>query len=271
MKLMGNTYLILGSVLVIALVGNLLINRYASRKPQIVEEKVLNIEEISGILGVEIKSDFGDIEIRPTKEQEIRMVLKGNVSEHKKYTFLTNINESTLEIELKQRQARLLSMNIFSEMLTLVVYLPEKQFEEINITNDVGSIIVNEVTTKKMKVRSSVGEIKLNQITAEQTLTTNDIGATQIKDLMGDIQVKSRIGEIKFMAKTINQNIEMQSDIGAIRIEVEEVPESAIINIGTQMGTTRLFGEKTNSFQVGSGENKVNLSSQIGEIVVRRR
>ena len=265
---------ILAVALLILIVGGCGINEAVQTNEVRQQESNFRMQDISSL---KVNGEIGEISVHASQGEEI--MVKFEASDRFDLVERTSENQLNLTINyqghwnLFGRRNRI-NWNPFTrndeyEVPKLEIFLPEFRFESVQINNEVGTIRMGDLSVQKLNVSSRVGEVVLTNNNAELTRIETNVGRIRINHHEGDLFAKSDVGEIRVDLEIINQNISLETSIGAISLDVNRTPENATIKAETDLGRSRIFGENSNREVFGTGDFQVGLSSSIGEITVR--
>lgn len=255
---------------------------------------------------VDIKTDNAQLRISPSEDGQMHVDV-----ENKTYRqhLAVDILDRTLVITLKEeaRKWGIFSITGGLKSPILVVQLPAKFYEQIQIFSDHGSIKaerldaeellletdngsidlahVNAVNyavksdngaialsaakAKNLKIESDNGKITLNNIQAGNLHAVSDNGAITLKDVEGDVRAQTDNGRIHLLAADLERTINLETDNGAILLETKAQPENVTINAEVDWGTVSIFGSKKRRTVFGSGKHPVDLQTDNGSITVK--
>ena len=267
--------LIMGILLIIGLIGSSVTNNRDGVKTTFNDRIAINKLDTAEVNALNtIVEGIGQVQVRPTEGEEILVTLEGKGGRRqidKKFTLTTEIEKSKLTVHLEYNQFGFFNFSFLSNLLQLTVYLPEKQYESLTINSDVGEVRVDQIQTRELKVDVSVGSIEIDQMISETTKLNSNVGTITVNHLEGSLEAQVNVGKVKLSSDTINQNIDLQVDVGSIEVELDNEPENVMFSTAIDLGSTKLFGDTMSSKLIGSGENLVNLSANIGDITVRQK
>lgn len=96
------------------------------------------------MLSVIIDTNNVRVNINPTTDSNIKVKLDGEVNPNIKRTLAMDEKDSTLLISYKEKQQSWFNFNISEVLapLTLNVYLPEKQYDSLKVSNSNGFVSI---------------------------------------------------------------------------------------------------------------------------------
>ena len=158
--------IIAGIIFIIGIVGSLFTYRSIATVP-ISEEKVINNNNVSSVI---IDTNNVRVNINPTTESNMKVTLDGEVNPNIKRTLATDEKDSTLLISYKEKQQSWFNFNISEVLvpLTLNVYLPEKQYDSLKISNNNGYVSAKQQNTTHFDINTSNGRVELREINSQK-------------------------------------------------------------------------------------------------------
>ncbi|MEK3889101.1 DUF4097 family beta strand repeat-containing protein [Bacillus sp. FSL K6-3431] len=270
-------------ILLIGIVGSIFTFKFMSKAEQISEEKVIDDDRFTNI---NIITGNAKVEIVPTKDSTTTVELSGKA---KKYTFEANVEGNTLDIILKEKQWKLVHFDFFSTSLSLKVFVPEKQYDAIQIENNNGRVQAENLEAKEMdvetdngrielkniesstvKAEANNGRIELKSIKALSVAVKADNGKIILEDVDGKLSGRTNNGSISLVTNNLKRQIDFATDNGSIKIETDKEPENATIDAKVDNGKVNIFGNSDKSAIFGNGEHTIKLKTNNGSITVTK-
>lgn len=255
---------------------------------------------------VDIQSDNALLRIFPSDDGQMHVDV-----ENKTYRqhLAVDILNSTLVITLKEEARKWGFFTITGSLKspTLIVQLPPKLYEKIQILSDHGSITgerlestellietdngsidlgqisagnftvksdngtikLTAVQAKNLKAETDNGQLTLKDIRAGKLHAVSDNGGITLKEVEGDVQAQTDNGRIHLLAADLERNISLETDNGSILLETKRQPENATINAEVDWGSVSVFGSKKRRTVYGTGHYPIDLQSDNGSITVK--
>lgn len=228
-----------------------------------------------------------------------------------------NLTEATMVIEndtlvvkakRQERIRRLWFITIIGSVgkADVVIHLPKKQYEQITIDNDNGSIKVSDTLAKKFNLKSDNGRISTDGIQGEKldaysdngriVLTNSNVllvnaessngrvvaenckanqlklesdnGKIQIKHVDGMVDARSSNGRIEAQMNTVNHPLNLVTENGGILLSSVSKLDNVEIESKTSWGSVTIYNEKTSSYAHGTKANHIKLKTSNGNIAV---
>lgn len=230
--------------------------------------KTEEIEITKDFSNVELESDNTDINIIASKNDSARVELVNN--KNNRYKLDVKVDGDTLEIEVKRKWFRWLSIDFFSQASTLNLVLPEKVAGTIAAETDNGTINASKLEAEELVAESDNGEVIIKDVKSNSLYAQSDNGELILENIEGEIFGESDNGDISLITKALNKRIEFETDNGSITIQTEKEPEDVAINVNTDNGEINVFGKSNKSTVIGNGKNVITLTSDNGDITVQQ-
>lgn len=272
-------------IFLIGFVGSLLTYR-SFAAVQMLEKKVIDNTKVSI---VNIDTENARVNIYPTKENNIKVIVDGKTSTNIKRTFDTNVEDSTLFITYNEKQRSWFNFDIFEVLdpLTLKVYLPEKQYDTLKVSSHNGYVRADQLKTTTFETKTTNGKVELKDIhsqnitaeshnglvnlrniTTENTFVKSDNGNITLDQVKGKLDGETYNGNISLITKKLEQNINFNTHNGRINIETGKEPTNVQFNISVENGRVNILDKYNGNAVIGKGENLVKLTTHNGNISV---
>lgn len=238
-----------------------------------VEEKTVDSEQIRSIM---TKTDLMNIEMTRGRGDDIYIRLEGKAGKNQldRINLVAEPKGDTLYIEGKLKR-QVFAFGWSPLRLTLIVELPERLWDSIELDSDTGNIVLDQLHARKITVDSDIGNIKAMQYETEQFQFESDAGNVYLLDGTGEVKGKSDIGNIRMEADQVGGDIALKSDTGSITVNVDQEPESAAIRIKKELGSSKIewdgfhsdYNKKYNeSGMIGNGDIQIDITTEIGNV-----
>lgn len=277
-------FIIIASLLiVIGIVGSILTFPETLANEQTTKEEIVDSE---GIKRINVNTSNSKIQVVPTADDSIKVELQSNNS---KEEVTTVIEDSTLSIKVKNKHWEFITINIFIKTSSLIIHLPEQQYEALQIKSDNGDISIENmqitdinaktsngkinlhgITANSLVVNSNNGRIELSEIEANTTEFKADNGKIILNHIQGDISGKSHNGSITLNTATLDNAIDFHTSNGKINIFTETKPTNVTFDLKTDFGKIRVFEKSDWNTIIGSGEHLIKLRTDNGGITIEQ-
>ncbi|MBE7150782.1 DUF4097 domain-containing protein [Bacillus mycoides] len=279
--------IIAGIIFIIGIVGSLFTYRSIATVP-ISEEKVINNNNVSSVI---IDTNNVRVNINPTTESNMKVTLDGEVNPNIKRTLATDEKDSTLLISYKEKQQSWFNFNISEVLvpLTLNVYLPEKQYDSLKISNNNGYVSAKQQNTTHFDINTSNGRVELREINSQKINAETNNGSMDFKDITaqnihvksnngrimldhveGELEGQSKNGSLSLKTNELDRNLNFTTHNGKINIETEKEPINVQFNVSVDNGKANILNKYNGNAVIGKGENQIKLNTHNGSISVKK-
>lgn len=253
-------------LLVVGGLGSLLMYQLQDEPQPILEN--LEIPD-SNITTISIEMDHTDVELLPTKDSATQLKLMGMARTEDNLS--TRIEGNTLTVQLKDEPSnKWFSFGNDEPKFQLVVYLPEKAYETIQLDLDNGSILASQLQAKKFDAVTVNGPIELQSMSASSIKARSENGKLILKDLEGDIEGYTENGLISMRTPTLDRTIQLESKNGGIRIETAQEPTNVTLDVQSDNGYVDLLDVMESYEIIGKGEHSLRLHTVNGSVTISR-
>lgn len=271
------------ALLIVGVIGSVFTFNSVHQSDWLTKEEIIPSE---GIENLDILTNNTKIEVLPTNDSDITAELS---TKSKKHELLVKVEDSTLFIEVKDKQRSFISLDFFSFGTTLVVYVPEKAYDSLQVESDNGRITIDEIEANDVNIKADNGRIELENI--ESTTVTGEAsnglismkninsstinvntsnGKIMLDHVEGEIFGRTSNGTIELVTKDLDRFIELETNNGKINVQTELEPTNVTFDVRVDNGKARVFGESNWDTVVGNGENLVKLKTNNGGITVTK-
>ena len=198
----------------------------------------------SNISTIDIDSDTVNVTIVPYDGTNIDVQLKGTTVKKSEGDLELSVNEWDSELNISARGIRKVRFfGSHSGTYELVVKLPRKDYE-------------------RLEVKAQVGNISIDEQTVNQSNLTTRVGDIRVKNLQGRVYATTEVGEINLQLENILHDIVAITRIGDVSLKTAEVPESLQTDLNHSIGkqTVELPSD------LGGGGPLVKLTTEVGNL-----
>ena len=274
-------------LLIVGIAGSLLTFKSKMTGIEVSETKTVQ----GNFSNIDVNTNSSRIEILPTKDSTATAELSGEVGKGEKFTFDVDVKHDTLQVRLKNKQMKLIHLDFYSTSpLSLKVYLPEKEYDSIQIKNNNGRVQVEKLEAEELIVDIDNGRIELSEINGSSVRAESANGRVDAKNIKGASfttrlyngrinleNVEGKIlgqtsnGRISLITDSLDRPIDLGTDNGRIEIQSAKEPENAAFDIRVGNGKVKVFDEPNRKEAVfGKGENLIKLSTANGNVTVSK-
>ncbi len=241
---------------------------YSNYEPNSISESA-EIDS-AAINSLEVRAHNEKVEIIPTSDSAITVELTGKGIGNNENKLITEENGDVLAIETETENRKIFNFNFFEMSKKLVINLPLKEYESLQIENDNGSINMKELAIKDVYATTKNGKIDLQDISANKAEVSTNNGKIQLENIEGELIGKTNNGAISLLTKELDRAIHFQTDNGSIEIITEKEPTNAVLDTKTNNGSINLFDDSSYNMITGEGENTIKLRTKNGSISVTK-
>lgn len=227
------------------------------------------IEDLS-FTNLAVLTENAAVEIIPTKDSVATVEYSGKTKKNKKFIFEADVKGDTLSVQFKEKRKGFIRFGITSLNLTLTVYLPERQYERLQVETDNGRIIAEQLQATDLHLETDNGRIELKHVDAETVNVKTDNGKIVLENVTGQMKAKTDNGQISVVTSDLEDSLDLETDNGKIEIQTEKEPTNAVIDAKTDNGRVELFGQENKHVTFGKGENLIKLRTDNGRITVTK-
>ncbi|MBS4179076.1 DUF4097 family beta strand repeat-containing protein [Lederbergia citrea] len=272
-------------LLIVGTVGSILTFKTMTQSKQVSEEKAITEDYTK----IDVKTNNAKIEILPSNNSTTTVELSGKVANNLKYSFTADVEGNTLSVKLTDKLGKLFKFDFFTTSLSLKVFVPEKQYDSIQIISNNGRIIGENLHAQDIIAETDNGRIELNNIKGSTVTTEADNGVVHLKnvvastvavevdngkilldDIDGELSGRANNGSITLITNHLDRPINFDTDNGKIRIETKNEPTNATIDVGVDNGKVSIFGKSNRNVIFGNGEHQIKLKTNNGSITVTK-
>lgn len=200
------------------------------------------------IVMINVSTDIGDIQIISHEGDEIRVQVEGkSVKKPSKY-FKLNIKDKNNELTIKTKvKSKLFSFRKASSSYTVLVELPRKEYEKIQVHADVANVHVGSIQANEAHVTANVGNMT-------------------IKDVKGEINAATEVGDVAIDLQNITNNIVAEAKVGNVVVETKEAPLALQTQLISSIGNSIINLPNEVDGSIGIGGPIVDLTVEVGNV-----
>lgn len=269
-------------LLVVGLVGSIFTFRSVNQAKDIAVKKEIN----DNFKEIAITTDNANVKVLPTSGSRAMAELTGKGPNHR---LSVDVEESVLKVDVSNKQKKLYNFDFSELLVTLKVYVPEEDYDSLQIESDNGQVQINELLAKDIHVETDNGIIKLNDIEGETIAAAANNGIIDLKSIAardvaletdngkilldgveGKLFSRASNGGISLLTQDLDRPIDFATDNGKITIQTEKEPTNAILDVQVDNGKVDIFGKNNWDTVIGEGEHLIKLTTANGNIVVKK-
>jgi DUF4097 and DUF4098 domain-containing protein YvlB len=227
------------------------------------------VVEDSSFTNIEVSTNNAEVVIVPTKSSDATVEYSG-ASKKAKYNFEVDVKGDTLSVHLKQKRRFFFWFGFHSRDLKLIVNVPEKQYENIQVKSNNGLINVENLLAEMVLLETDNGKILLENVVANSVNVETDNGKIVLDHVEGKIKGTTDNGQISLITNKLDWPIDLATDNGSIEIKTESEPANATIDSESDNGTITIFGNEIKRSTYGKGKHLIKLRTDNGSITVTK-
>jgi DUF4097 and DUF4098 domain-containing protein YvlB len=211
------------------------------------EKHFLSAQDIKDI---EVSTSIGDVTVQPHDSDKIEVRLEGKIEKkNADNLYLSVINENNnLKVDVKEKRTAHL-FSIFSGDYHLIVKLPKKEYELLQVNSDAASITLNEIKADHVELSTDMGDI-------------------YIRDVVAAVSARSDVGDIEVHVQNIEKDITAKSDVGDITVKTKEQPKQLRTQMSNSIGEEIIKLPNMKNGSIGNGGPLVFLKSDVGDVAL---
>ncbi len=262
---MFKKWLVFATILLVIGISGALLTAKSYFSFQNENNKQTNHFQSSKIHSLAISNNAGTIKLAETSGDEIIVETNGPKTSK---SVKMEVKGNSLSITNEADKTISLGINFKKSTKNITIYLPQKQYDRIAVSNEVGEITINQIDAVKLIVDSEIGNIDISEVSSTSLNATSEMGDISINHYSGKLQVENEIGSIEITTDEVNQSLLAKNEIGDINLTINEDPKNILLSADSEMGSTQIFGKKTGSYMNGDGSTTIQLSTETGSISV---
>ncbi len=170
-----------------------------------------------------------------------------------------------------------------------ITYPKNAEFESLKVTNDLGSLNMNDLSTQALNVKLNAGSFYGENITADEMDVDMDLGSCTINSLtsgkqskftmdagslsltessLTDTNAKLNLGQFDFSG-LLEGNAEFSMDLGSINLDLENQEDKLGYSIETDLGSIHVNGKQAGSpanQKVSNPDCTMEVKSNLGSV-----
>jgi DUF4097 and DUF4098 domain-containing protein YvlB len=259
--------LIAFALIAIGVVGSLLTFSSYYKSIAISDTKTISSTNITDL---DVDLHFGEIDVVPTSGEEIMVEVRGKMANGIQSSPIIEVKGNELEIKSEDK-FEFLQLGLFKPELKVTVYLPQKQYKQIDVKTSLGDIDINQAQATSVEAMSKFGGVDLQDVKSESVVAKSDLGNIELTRVEGVIKANTKFGDVEILVHEFLHAIDAQTELGEIEMETKIEPKNVRFDVGTDLGNVRVFNQKGNTFTNGNGSVVVQGYSKIGNVTIIKR
>lgn len=240
----------------------------------------------SSILKVQVQTISADINILPSENDQIKIVVDGNFSKHTPESDLFTLTETGTQLTIQSVENKssrfefhssedllksLQSLNTLESSIKFIVYLPHN-IQSASLKTVSGELQAKDISLADLELKSISGDITLNPTRLENIHLKTVSGETQ---LYGDIQLfnaESTSGDFSIQTQNLQPQITIQTISGNTMAELDKNADLKVqfSSLSGSMDVSSKYpkptgNERQSSLKLGEGHGVFIVKSTSGD------
>lgn len=226
-----------------------------SGKLRTVGSKAFSIDDIEEI---KIDANTASVSITETTGNELKAEFEVDEAIEHDFTFEGDVKGGVLHIKAKENGKSSLSFNKGTGQRKLTIELPQKTLKRFHLENELGDVTAKGLHADQLRVSTQLGDIQLEQSS-------------------GDLDLSTQAGDIELSLSELKDNMNLNTELGNVTIELPEKPASLKLNLKTELGSVSEslsdvdYSTKSKAEVIGTigeGNPKLDAVSKMGDVNV---
>lgn len=179
------------------------------KSDRVIKEKVIDKTYEEEINKIDINSEAGDIIVKHSNSDKIRVVVYGT-----KDLSTSEKTGSNLVVKVKNEKCNFFCIN--QKLSKTIIYVPENYEGKINVKENLGDINISDYEKAEVKIDNDYGDIKLGNVSVINI--KDDYGDIEIKKVNKSLNIKNDCGDIEIDEVNITEDSYIKDDYGDIEI-----------------------------------------------------
>jgi hypothetical protein len=201
------------------------------------------------IKNLSVDTDIAGVVFIPSQNDEIRVHLTGFVSEDrvKNTTIDASLSgKETWKVQVRTKQGPNFGFHIADiksffliekeKRLHVEVELPQKAYNEINVTTNTGTIELGDIQAERITAHADTGAISIGRFQGKNINLETDTGRITMGEGEGNVRLKSDTGRIEAALRSAGDTVNIQTNTGRVDLRFIELPSSVDFEISNDTG-----------------------------------
>lgn len=172
------------ALILIGVIGSLFTYNTLSKPASVFEEQVIAGEDISNM---EFNIHNEEVELVSTTEEYITVEISGTSNGEIQDRVAVETKGNTLSIESLEKLNRLFDINFFGADLKVMVSLPEREYQTLNVDINNGDFQGDQLNVQEIQANTNNGEMEVENITASTVQVESDNGNVYLRNVEDEI------------------------------------------------------------------------------------
>lgn len=247
-------------------------------KETINDERILKADTIKSI---DVNTVSSDVKFFSEDRDDIKVHFEGAIASSNKIAMpeliAKNIN-NTLLIEVKHKS--IINIGSFSSTIKVYVYIPKNYSKDIDVKTVSGDIDLGYINNiENANIKSVSGDIKAEALYSKKTKLKNTSGDMKVEDFKGELNSDTVSGDLYINVNKLEDDINIKSISGSAKIDLpndsnfyfKSKSVSGDIDCEFPISIEGNISDKTINGKVGSGKNKIDITTVSGDIDISKK
>lgn len=225
-------------------------------------------KSIDGTMVTQIKTNVSsaDVHIVPgnSDKVEVHYYGKGNKSAENAMRF--DVEQKGEEVVITVKPNSFIWFQNLDAQLD--VSLPEKQYKQLRSSTSSGTLQIERLQIDNVQADTSSGNLEISDVTSSSMSLHSASGNVNGKNVTGDIKSDVSSGNTTFTLSTIQQNMDIHSSSGNVKIDLAQVPMTMRMDYEGSSGKGNVALPM--NYEIKS-ENKIKGQMGDGKYIVKVR
>lgn len=202
-----------------------------SKSTNVIYDNQFELEKVSNI---EIREDAGDVIIKETSDDYIKVVLYGDDNNDAK----VDLNNGKLNVDNTHKKTKLFG----GRKNEIIIYIPSNYSNEIKIKNNYGKCEITDLENSTLNINCDAGDVEVGKI-KNATIKCN-YGNIEVKEILNKCEIKADCGNINIDRISIQENSSIKANLGNVDINSTN---DIYIEADVDLGKTNIANNNRNS------------------------
>ncbi|MGD2435841.1 DUF4097 family beta strand repeat-containing protein [Bacillus velezensis] len=285
---------IIASCAVLIVIGGIVLSLYKTDTKNFKKNVSYDVEKIDTL---KVCTDSWDVKFKKSNSNKVTISAEGKKKDKAPVTFQGDEGDLVVSQKEQKNGGFLDGFTFGKQGGTIYINVPDSGMNNIEITNKDGTIQLSEISAENIVVDNHSGDEKINNVSAHTGKFSSKDGALSVEDssfeklnitsASGDnemkeihssnVKITSKDGAVSIKDITEGKSLSVNTKSGDIGVSYKKAPTS--LEVFAQSNSDVTFdldglnkshdGVKLKKGEIGTGDNKVSLSSEDGSIKVR--
>lgn len=203
--------------------GKLEILNISEKNSKVIYEKEFDLNNIENI---NIKQDVGDVVIKETSNNNIKVIAYGEDDRD----IIVDLNDNSLKVDYT-KQKKFVFFNFRNFKNDIIIYIPSSYNNEIKIKSDLGNCKIDNLENATLDIDCDAGNVEIEKI--KNAKVKCDLGQVEIKEISNKCDIDVDSGNVKIEKLFIQEDSKIKADLGNVDInEINDIYIDANVDLG---------------------------------------